>query len=269
MATVVPAWSVMAAVTAPVAMAALDMEPLAMFLVLQPSQNQLSAGNTELDNPNGVHIKLATIMTTAMAIMAGKDSIVATLMQVLTVLQEPGKLLMVLRALALGLMHMVQQVRALTVRNIKLMVQMIGSTVAIAIKLKHLVGQMLLLMEIKVMESTLVATVLLMPVLGLMVRRTNLALELDIKAPKVGETVIQDPILALKVGVAGVPVPGVVPKLVVTLMVIPVMVLIAMVIGPVKVTATLAPILLDIAMEAGALEMLELLMPLLVRMVIF
>ena len=209
------------------------------------------------------------MMTMVMVRMVGKLKTEAMLVQGLTVLQEPGKLLMVLKAMVLMLVLMAVKVRVPGKLGTRLTVTMLGSTVAIKIKLKLAVGLTLLLMEIKVMESTLVATVVSLPVDGLMVVKTNLDLELDIKAPKVGETVIQDPILALKVGVAGVPVPGVVPKLVVTLMVIPVMVLIAMVIGPVKVTATLAPILLDIAMEAGALEMLELLMPLLVRMVIF
>merc|ERR1712039_808820 len=115
---------------------------------------------------------------------------------------------------------------------------MIGSTEVIAIKLKHLVGQTLLLMVTKVIPSMLVRTVLLMLVLGLMGLKTNLALELDIKAPKVGEMAILDLILALKVMVAGM------------------LVLMEVVIGPEKVTATLAPILLDIVLVNGALVML-------------
>ena len=209
------------------------------------------------------------MMTMVMVRMVGKLKTEAMLVQELTVLQEPGKLLMVLKAMVLMLVLMAVKVRVPGKLGTRLTVTMLGSTVAIKIKLKLAVGLTLLLMEIKVMESTLVATVVSLPVDGLMVVKTNLDLELDIKAPKVGETVTLVVILARKAGVAGVLVHMVLPKPVVTLTVVPLMVLIAMVNGPVKVTAILVPILQDNVPVNGVLEMLELLMPLLVRMVIF
>ena len=211
-------------------------------------------------------IKLPTMMTTIKAIMAGKLTTVATQTRALTVAHGKMRLPMVVMAMVLMQLLTAELIKALPVQNIKLTVQMIGSTEVIAIKLKHLVGQTLLLMVTKVIPSMLVRTVLLMLVLGLMGLKTNLALELDIKAPKVGEMAILDLILALKVMVAGMLVPMVAPKLVVTLMVIPNMVLMEVVIGPEKVTATLAPILLDIVLVNGALVMLEKLVLLLARM---